>query len=507
MSTTATPPGVTQDAASASQPRASRILVNAGFRGVADVGSKVATAALYIVVARKLGSEQFGVYSFALAFVGLVTALGFFGQDIVLTREVARDHTRLEEYYSNAMLSRAMFSLPPLLVALGVASIAGMSSHTALVVLLLGIGFTGDYMVQVPFAVFQAFERVQFVAVVLIAQRWVTTTIAIVALYMGVGLVGVVGIYCVGSLIATALGTVMMYRHIARPRLHFDVRGALRVTREALPIGIAFVALAVLFRVDMSMLAIFKPATEVGYYGAAYKLLETTAFFTWAVNVAVLPSLSRLSPTSTPSVGDVYQRALKLLIAITLPIAVGAAILAEPIITLVYGQDYSRAATALALLAPTVALFPISSLSAQLFYAQGRRPVVAIVYGLVGLENILLNLILIPRWSLFGAALGTSISEVLVAGALMVLAGEMRGRLHVRRILTGAVLGSAAAAAVMAPLNDSLLPSVPLGIVAYFAVLLTYERLAFPQDFSVIHELIGQARARFAGATASGEAA
>ena len=123
----------------------------------------------------------------------------------------------------------------------------------------------------------------------------------------------------------------------------------------------------------------------------------------------------------------------------------------------------------------------------------------------MGLENILLNLILIPRWSLFGAALGTSISEVLVAGALMVLAGEMRGRLHVRRIVTGAVLGSAAAAAVMVPLNDSLLPSVPLGIVAYFAVLLTYERLAFPQDFSVIHELIGQARARLAGA--SGEAA
>ena len=136
------------------------------------------------------------------------------------------------------------------------------------------------------------------------------------------GLVGVVAIYCAGSLFAVALGTAMMYRFIDRPRLRIDVRGALRVTREAFPIGVAFVALAILFRIDMTMLAIFKPAREVGQYGAAYKLLETTAFFSWAINVAVLPSLAQLSPTTSPTVGFVYQRGVKLLTAVTLPVAV-----------------------------------------------------------------------------------------------------------------------------------------------------------------------------------------
>jgi O-antigen/teichoic acid export membrane protein len=487
--------------------RSSRILVNAGFRAVADTGSKIATAALYIFIARKLGTTQFGIYAFALSFVGLVTALGFFGQDIVLTREVARDHGRLEEYYSNAMLSRAMFSIPPLFVALLVATLGGMSGHTRLVILLLGIGFTGDYMVQVPFAVFQAYERVSLVAIVLIAQRWITTATAIVALYLGAGLVAVVGIYCAGSLMATALGTWMMYRNIARPQLHFDLRGALRVTREALPIGMALVALAVLFRVDMTMLAIFKPAAQVGYYAAAYKLLETTAFFSWAVNVAVLPSLSRLSPTTVPTVGDVYQRGLKLVNAITLPVAVGAVVLAGPIISLLYGGQYHRAAAALALLAPTVALFPISALSAQLFFAQGRRPTVAIVYALVGLENIVLNLFLIPRFSLLGAAAGTSISELLAAGALIILAGELHGRLDFRRMLAGPVLGSASAGAVMFLLNHKLPVALPLAIIAYFAVLLAYERIAFPDDFSVLHVLVSQMRSRIAGPAASGRVA
>jgi O-antigen/teichoic acid export membrane protein len=486
--------------------RSSRILLNAGFRAIADIGSKIATAALYIFVARKLGASQFGIYMFALSFVGVVTALGFFGQDVVLAREVARDHSRLDEYYSDALVARSLFSLLPLLLVLLVAWVGGMSHHTLVVVLLLGLGVTGDYCVQVPFAAFMAYERGEFVAVVLIAQRWLTTAIAITALYMGVGLVGVVAIYAAGSLFAVALGTAMMYRFIDRPRLRIDVRGAMRVTREAFPIGIAFVALAILFRIDMTMLAMFKPAREVGQYGAAYKLLETTAFFSWAINVAVLPSLAQLSPTTSPTVGFVYQRGVKLLLAITLPVAIGAVVLAKPIVSLVYGGQFQRAALALALLSATIWLFPIASLTSQLFFTQGRRPTVAIIYALGAVENIALNLWLIPEFSLLGAAVGTSISELLVTGALIYLAGDLHGRLQIRRMLAGPVLASAGAGALMFLLRHKLALAVPVGVTAYFLMLFSYERIAFPDDFLVARTAIEQVRARLARAPAPGGA-
>jgi O-antigen/teichoic acid export membrane protein len=256
----------------------------------------------------------------------------------------------------------------------------------------------------------------------------------------------------------------------------------------------------------MSMLAIFKPSREVGEYSAAYKLLETTAFFSWAVNVAVLPSLSRLSPHTNPTVGFVYQRALKLLVAITLPVAVGGMVLAGPIVSLLYGSQYHRAAHALALLSPTIVLFSISALTSQLFFTQERRPTVALVYAAVGLENILLNLLLIPRFSLYGAAAGTSISELLVAGSLIVIAGKLRGRLELRRLLTGPVLASAGAGALLALLHGSPLVGVPLAAAAYLALLLGYERVAFPDDFSVIGAMLGQVRSRLAGPAASGPA-
>jgi O-antigen/teichoic acid export membrane protein len=487
--------------------RSSRILFNAGFRATADVGSKLATAALYVFIGRKLGASSFGIFSFALSFVTLVTALGYFGQDVVLAREVAKDRTKLEKYYSNAMVARFMFSVPPLLVVALILWAGGMSQHTLLVVLLLGLGFTGDYMVQVPFAVFQAYERAEYIAVVLITQRWLTTAVAITALYLHVGLIGVTAIYCAGSVFAVGLGTAMMYRFIDRPRLHIDWRGALDVTREAFPIGIAFVALAVMFRVDMTMLAIFKPAREVGQYNAAYKLLETTAFFAWAVNVAILPSLARLTPQTTPTVGFVYQRGMKLLLALTLPVAVGCVVLAHPIIQLLWGSQFHKASEALALIAPTIPAYAIVSLTAQLFFSQGRRPTVAKVYGAVAVENITLNLILIPRLGLFGSAIGASISELLVAGTLIALASDMRGRLELRRVLGGPVLASVAAGVSMFVLRHHLVVALPLGAIVYLLTLLAYERMSFPDDFSVARVAVEQIRARLARAPATGQAA
>ena len=112
---------------------ASLILTNATLRGVADIGSKLATAALYVLLARKVGATQFGVFVFALSLVGIVITFGQFGQDTVLVREVARDHRRLDEYYSNALVSRVLLSVPPLVIALAVALLVGTKSHTELV--------------------------------------------------------------------------------------------------------------------------------------------------------------------------------------------------------------------------------------------------------------------------------------------------------------------------------------------------------------------------------------
>ena len=481
--------------------RSSLILLNAVFRALADIGSKIATAALYLLIARKTGAAEFGVFAFALSFSGIAVTLGGFGQELVLIRQVSRDHSRLDAFYSDALGSKVLLSLPPLLIALGIASISGMSTRTALVTLFMGLGVVADSLLSVSFAVFQSFERVGFVPLVLITQRWLTTAVAAAALFSGYGIVAVAAIYCVGSLIAGAFAAWLVFHEVARPHLRFTVRSSIRLAREAAPVGLGLIAIPLLAKIDTTMLAIFKSAEEVGRYGAAYRLLETTAFVTWAVNTAVLPTMTRLTPTSAPTIGFVYQRALKLVLAVTIPAAVGAAILATPIMTLLYGEEFRSAGPALALLAPTIALFPISSLSCQLFYSQDLQRAVGFTYFAVLLENVTWNLILIPRYSLNGAAAGTSVSELLVASTLMFLSRSLRGKLDTKRMLAGTLPATIVAAAVMAALSESLALAIPLGILAYLVVLLSIERIAFPEDFAILRNLLARVRTATRGSS------
>jgi O-antigen/teichoic acid export membrane protein len=414
---------------------------------------------------------------------------------MVLMREVARDHRRLDSYYSDVLFSRVMLSVPPLLLALTIASATGMSGQTRLVALLMGFGFIADALLQVSFATFQAFERVNLTLVVLIAQRWITTSVAAAALFLGYGIITVAAIYCLGALLAALLAARLLYRRVARPRLRFSASGMLKVTREAVPIGLGIISFTLLSRVDMFMLGFYKPPAEVGQYGAAYRLLDTTAFVTWSVNTAVMPTLARLSLTTTPTIGEVYQRALKLVLSITLPLAVGAAVLAYPIITLLYGSQFHKAGGALLLLVPTIFLFPISSLTSQLFYVRGVRGVVATTYAALFVENVVLNLILIPRYSFYGAALGTSLSELLVAATLLYRVRSFRGRLDLRRMLTGACVGSAVAAGVMVLFHSQLALAIPIAVLAYAVVFLAFERVAYPQDFAVGRIFLNRLRA------------
>src|SRR5688500_17179774 len=94
-----------------------RILVNAGYRTIADVGSKIISIALYVVMARRLGDSGFGVFAFGLSFVTLVTTLGDFGQDRILTREVARDRGALKDYLGNTLALKLSLAMPALVLA------------------------------------------------------------------------------------------------------------------------------------------------------------------------------------------------------------------------------------------------------------------------------------------------------------------------------------------------------------------------------------------------------
>lgn len=469
---------------------AQRILANTVYRAVADLGSKFASVALYVVMARELGESQFGVFTFGLAVATLVTALGGFGQDAILVREVARDHKRIDHYFANTLTLKLVLSLPVLVLALAVASVAGVAQDTRTVIALLAVAIVAELLITTCFAVYQAYERLVYLPVVLITQRIVIAVSGIAALLLGADVVVVSAVYLGGALFALVLALVLVFRRVVRPRLEVNVDFWWPLMRMAAPVGLAGVFGTVLFRVDTAILAWFETPDVVGNYGAAYRLFEAAFFVSWAVGTAVYPVFSRLSLTSEPPVRVVFDGALKLVLALMLPLAVGGVILGRPLVELIYGADYDRAGGALLILSPAIAFHGLAHVAALLLVSQNRQVVLAVVQGVVAALNIALNFLLIPWLSLEGAALSALVSQVLLTLLFLGYATRSAGGLDPVRVFGGPLLASVLSAIAMVVLRDELLPAIAAGGGVYIVALALFERTAYPDDAKAIRDFL-----------------
>lgn len=472
-----------------------RILLNTFYRSSADIVSKIVMLALYAVVARELGKAGFGLLNFALSLSAVVTVLGNFGQDTVMVREVARDRTLLDHYFFNNIVLKTILQLPAIAIVVLVLAASGSDRNTVAAVALIGLATVAEDLVGTCSSVFQAFERMAFHSVTMISLRLATALGGIALVVAGGGIQVVAAAYLVAALGALILAYIFVTR-IERPRWNVSAKAWGPLMRASVPIGLGSMFAIVLFRIDMTMLAALRSPRAVGLYGAAYRLLETTLFLSWSVGAAVYPIFSRLSSETVPSLTDTYAKAMKLIVALTFPFGIGAAVFAPDVLASIFGPEYEEAATALRLLAPTIALFPVAYVCSYLLIAQRRQWLATTWFGVTAVQNIIFNFILIPALSLEGAAINTSISQVLITTAFVISARRIVGRVAWTPVLAGPSVASACAVLAMLPLRSVFVLAMGVGSVVYAAALFLFERAFFPNDIALIRRMLKSRAAR-----------
>lgn len=460
---------------------------NTMFQAGGEVLTKIASLAFYVVMARQLGSAGFGDYMFALSLVVLLTSLAGFGTDGLLTREVARDREALHRLFWNSIALKVVLGAVLTGVALLVTVLGDYSGAVNAAVVLLAVGTLLELLAKTVGATFLAFDDLRPVATGLIIQRFSTAAVGIAALVAGAGIVPVSGIYLAGAVLGLGYVTQALYRHEIRPRREVSLQRAREVAAQAVPFGLMLIFSTIVFRVDSTMLSLYKGAEAVGLYSAAYRALESTLFLPYAIEAALFPTFSRL--TRDRGLGAAYEGGLKAVAAISAPIGVAFLLFGGPILELLYGAEYRSAEAAMHWLGGAAALYGISFLSVSVLAAQRRTRVLTTTVGGVMVFNVLLNLYVIPRWSLTGAAAVTTITEATQAVVLGVLARRVTGPVSSRRILAGPVPAAAAMAGVALLAGTGLLAFAAAG-ATYVAVLVLVERTLYPDDLSSFTGLV-----------------
>jgi O-antigen/teichoic acid export membrane protein len=455
--------------------------------------SKLASLALYVVVARTLGVRLFGDLVFALSISALMTALAGFGIEGVVVRGVARDRERARRLLSEAIVLKLPLGLVGIGGAVVVSLLGGYRPDVRTAVLVLSVGSVLDLIAANYYAIFQAMGDLLPASVCVFAQRSISSALGITLALAGAGVALLSFAFLAASVGALAIVAVWLARRGVVPNRRPTLAGVRSLGVSSFPLGVNNMFSTILFRADATMLSLMKGSYAVGLYGVAYRLLESTLFVTYTFTAALVPALARLRRDTQPSSARVYELGNTVLALALVPIGDFLVAFPHVIVATLYGAHYHAADTVMRLLGGAAVLYGFAYLAAWAVFLADRDRVLPWVHGLAAAQNVGMNLAIIPPLSYDGAAISTTVCEATRTVLLMWYAVRAMGPIRLGRILLAPSVGTLAIAGVALGAGVGL-AGCALAALAYAACVAAVELLVFPADAGMLRSALGRGR-------------
>ena len=433
-----------------------------------------------IVMYRLLLPVDVGIYNFAIVLFVAFDIFSNFGLDVLLIREVSQQHRRAARYLTNSSFFRLVLSAAgaPLLAGLLLiwqsSGAEAISGEGLLAIGLLYIGLFPASLSKGMTSLFYANEQAEKPAAIATITTMNKAVLGVIMLLMGEGIVGLAAVSifnnCLTLLILLWAGRKFIGR-VTRLQPDFKLIGAM--ARESFPLMLNHFLATVFFQVDIVILQALKGAAMVAQYSTAYKWLLALnivpAFFTQAL----FPVISRQAKADRAALSRSIRFGIKLLFALTLPLAVAFTVLAEPLTLLLAGARYlPDGAIALQLMIWSIPIGWMNSLTQYALIALGLQRLITRAFAFAVAFNVAANLVFIPQYGFQAAALATIVSELALFIPFVIL---LRGQLQDFRIaglLWKPVVALGAMLAALALLGQTLLALVVSGAVYALALLL-----------------------------------
>ena len=172
------------------------------------------------------------------------------------------------------------------------------------------------------------------------------------------------------------------------------------------------------------MLGFLKNEAAVGYYTAATRITRMLTGIATALGAVLLPRLSNLVASyKMVEFKQLADKAIGLMIALALPMSIGLAFMASPLIKLFCGNGYIPSILTVQLLSPIILFISLSGVvGMQILYSLGKENKVIIAVTTGAISNFCLNLWLIPQYAQYGASFSSAIAEFCVTTTMIVMA-------------------------------------------------------------------------------------
>ncbi len=274
--------------------------------------------------------------------------------------------------------------------------------------------------------------------------------------------------------------------------------------KGGIPFGLFMVFVNLNHRIDSYFVDLCFGSAMVGYYLAAYRILDLPLMGIRQINVALFPAVSRLSVHGPEEMRRIVHGFFLSSFTVVFPLVVVLSLLSGPLIHLIYGQEYAKSAEAFRILIYGAGFALTNTVLSLGLRAIDRQVSQMWVTGLGVLMNMGMNWIFVPRFGIQGASATTVASEIMIFAAFTwLLHQDPRARFEpgvLRR--TAFMLGVQCVLMVIFLLphgNASSLIGLPVYVFATIQLGFLKPNEIYRKLNSVVNSRLGRNRRRTAG--------
>lgn len=446
-----------------------------------------------ILIARYLGVNDYGVLGFAISLTIFLAVLQDLGISTHIVRHISTDYDSAPKYLGNAIPLKSIFCIITFILSLIIVILMKCDEVTIIVTLLFVIETIIKTFINLLNGVFQAFEKTKYQGIGNTILNLLLLIFIIMSIFTDLGIYAIAISYSLANIIALIYCYYVLNKNVTKPAFEFDKSFCKRITLLSLPFAITGLLYTIYYSIDVIMLTNMVGNYATGIYNATYKLISVLNLFYSVYIAVVFPVMSKFFKNDKKLLLISFEKSIKYLMLIIIPIAVATMFYSLDIIQLIYGHEYDTASSVLSILIWTVCLLFVSGACNTLLNASHKELTVTKIYAIAAAFNVVLNLFMIPHLSYNGAAITTVLSDVLIVIIQCYVIYKLGHRPNKKLYsdLGKIIIGSGILGIALYFLNLNMWAAIPVGIIIYFAVIYVL-RVFDSDDKYVIKEILGR---------------
>lgn len=368
-------------------------------------------------VARYLGPEKYGIFSYALAFVAIFQGIAKLGLDRIVVREIVREPEKAHIYLGTSFWLKFAAGIFTFFLIFVISWLTADTFQTFLFISIIAAGIIFQSFEVVDFY-YQATVQAKYISIRRIIQLILSSLIKVYLIIIEADLIWFV-LVTLFDAVSLAIFSYAIYKKQGLPQFlkYLDVNLAKRLIKDSFPLLLSSIAVMIYMRIDQVMIKNMLGDKEVGLYSAVVRLVEVWYFIPMVITSSLFPAIVNAKKISE----ELYTKRLKFLfsflallsILISLIVTLGS----KDIIKILYSEKYLEASEVLSISIWSSVFVYIGVATSQWLVVENLQKISLYRTICGAIVNVILNLILIPTMQIKGAALATLISYM-VAGYL-----------------------------------------------------------------------------------------